>query len=286
MFVRVCILFLGLLGGTAAAVLGGKWISSTVENAAVIEQQRGSSDEAVQRTITRLDDLSRAAYFLLGSAILGIVGAFLGGAGRGKLAALLLLVAVPGPVIFSYFAATPTSCLLLAGLLALFVRNPRQPDEVGLRGCWIAVKNGLNIGGVKVRFENTNPNVSKSGSQLAGQVVLRTKLPHHVTRLHYKLLMKRSKGKGEDRKNKEWVLGETSQPLERELQAGESVALPFRLPYTFDKGLKDRGGMLGGIGKLAAFAMNEKDEVYLIAEVEMPGVLFEPSTKLRVQMID
>jgi hypothetical protein len=137
-----------------------------------------------------------------------------------------------------------------------------------------------------VQFEGVNPNVSKNANALEGKVVLKTKTDRHVTGVHYKLMMKRSKGKGEDKKTKEKVLGETSVPLARDLQAGETLALNFKLPYSFQKDFKDMGGMVGGVSKLAAFAMSEKDEFFLIAEAEVPGALFEPSAKLKVKMVD
>ena len=286
MFLRVFVLFLGVVGGTAAGWMGVKWLASASEHSSTIESKRNDSDETVKQQVERIDNMSKAAYLLLAALPLGIAGGVLAGLGKGKLAALLLILAAPGPVVFSFTSIIATFGLLFGGLLALLIQAPVNPSDKGLKGCWNAVKGWLNIGGVKVQFEGVSPNVPKHGTAIAGKVVLKTRTDRHVTGVHYKLMMKRSKGKGEDKETKEKVLGQTSQALARDLHAGESLTLDFRLPYAFERDFKDMGGVVGGIGKLAAFAMSEKDEFFLIAEAEVPGAIFEPSAKLKVKMVD
>jgi hypothetical protein len=40
--------------------------------------------------------------------------------------------------------------------------------------------------------------------------------------------------------------------------------------------------MLGGVGKLAAFATAEKDEYYVVAEADVKGTALDPSAKVKV----
>lgn len=286
MFLRVFVLFLALVGSVSAGVLGVRWLGGASANAETIEARRSTDDPAVKGALDRIDGLAHAAYFLLAAVPLGIAGGVLAGVGRGKLAAPVLLLAVPAPAIFAMTSLVATICFLVGGCLALMIRAPANKSEEGIKACWTAFKGWLNIGGVKVSFVDVSPTVPKSGNLLVGKVQLKSKTEQHVVGVHYKLFRQRSKGSKEDKETKEQILGETSLPLGKDLQAGESLSLDFRLPYTYARDLKDMGGVLGGVGKLAAFTTGEKDEYFLLAEAEVPGTLFEPSAKLKVQMVD
>lgn len=286
MVARVLVLLLGLLGGISAGVLGGKWLMDSMTQESTLRALHSSSNPEVQRLLSSAEGMTRASYLLLAALPLGLLGAYLGGSGRGVPAALLLLLAAPGPVVFSLNALAPAACLLLAGLLAFFARRPRSPSEQGVKGCWNALKGWLNIGGVKVRFQEVDPRVPRSGAHVYGQVVLTAKSDRHVSALAYRLLMKRTTGRGQDKKTKETILGETVQDVDLDLKAGQKEALDFALPYSYGRGLKDLGGVLGGVGKLAALATGEKDQFWLIAEADVAGSLFEASARLEVKMVD
>jgi hypothetical protein len=247
---------------------------------------RSSGDPQVQREVATMEGLTQASYFLQGAAPLGILGGLLGGAGRGKLAAVLMLLSALGPLVFSLYALAPAACLFLAGVPGFFVRRPRNASEKGIGCCWGAVKGWLNIGGVKVRFQDVDPNLSRSDSSVYGEVVLTARSARHVSALAYRLLMKRTSGRRQDKKTKEYVLGETVQEVDLDLKAGQKETLAFEMAYSFSRKLKDMGGVLGGVGKLAALATGEKDEFLLTAEADVSGSLFEATDQLKVKMVD
>jgi hypothetical protein len=209
------------------------------------------------------------------------------GMGRGKIGGPLMLAAVPGPIIFALGnGGLTTSVLFLGGVLGLFAPRPRDKSEAGLRGCWTAFKTWLNIGGVKMRFLELNAPLRKAGSAIAGKLLLSSKNARHVAEIHYKLLQIRTTGSGKKKKTEEFVLGESVEKVGLDLAAGQSRTLEFRLPYSWQKSMKDMAGVLGGVGKALAFVEQQKDEYLLLAEAAVAGTLREPSASLELRMAD
>jgi hypothetical protein len=149
-------------------------------------------------------------------------------------------------------------------------------------GLWSTIKGWLNIGGVKVKLQGVNPMISRSGSTIPGKVVLTSKGDKHVQRVIYKFLLKRTSGRGEDKKTKEFVLAQSVDDQPFDLKPGETKTMDFQLPYSLEKSLKDMGGVLGTIGKLGAFAAKEKDEYFVTAECSVKGAAFNPGDKVEV----
>ena len=139
------------------------------------------------------------------------------------------------------------------------------------------IKGWFNIGGVKVKIEGLSQVVPKTGNKITAKVTLTTKTDKSVTKLKYKFLMKRTTGSGNEKKTKDVVIAERAVAEPFELKAGESKTFDFDLDYTLEKGLKDQGGVMGGIGKLAAFASGEKDEYFVVAEADVKGAAFSTS---------
>jgi hypothetical protein len=287
MFVRVLVLFLGLLGGITSGLVGYRWLSGKWANAEAVEARRESSDEDVQKAVTQFDRLSRASWFLLAALPLGIAGGVLTGMGRGRIGGPLMLAAVPGPVIFALGnGGLTTSVLFLGGVLGLLAPRPRDRSEAGLRGCWNGIKTWLNIGGVKLRFLELNSPLRKAGSAVAGKLLVSSKSAKHVAEIHYRLVQIRTTGSGKKKKTEEFVLGESVEKVGLDLAAGQSRALEFRLPYSWQKSMKDMGSVLGGVGKALAFVEQQKDEYSLFAEAAVAGSLREPSASLDLKMAD
>jgi hypothetical protein len=153
-------------------------------------------------------------------------------------------------------------------------------------GLWDTVKGWFNIGGVSVKLRDVNPMVPKSGNRIDGKVVLSSKSDKHVLKMHYKFVLERSTGRGNERETKEFVFGEATNDQPFDIKTGETKTLDFTIPYSLSKELKDMGGALGTLGKLGAFAANEKDDYYVIAVCDVKGTPFDPRDKVRVQVVD
>jgi hypothetical protein len=152
-------------------------------------------------------------------------------------------------------------------------------------GFWNAITSWFSSG-VKVKIQDVAPQVSKKGSAIDGKVNLTSKADKHVNKVVYKLLRRRTHGRGQDKKTEDTVLSQATVPGEFDLKAGESKVMDLHLNYALPQELKDMKGVLGSIGKLGAFADAEKDEVYLVAECHVKGTAFSPSDWLKVSLVD
>jgi hypothetical protein len=159
------------------------------------------------------------------------------------------------------------------------------PEEDCTVGFFDKVKGWMNIGGVKVKIEGLNPSVKKSENQLGARVILTTKSDKQVLGMAYKFALRKTKGSGDQKEVKEFTIGSASTSEPFELKAGETKTIEFTIPYSVEKTMADMGGVLGGIGKLAAFASGEKLEYYVSATAKVKGAAFDPSDTVWVTVV-
>jgi hypothetical protein len=162
-------------------------------------------------------------------------------------------------------------------------------------GLWATIKGWLNIGGVKVKLkEYTNP-LSRTNPVVTGAVLLEAKSDKTVTALEVKVIEEwtTTEGSGEDkRKDTETsVLGSFKFPDREpglgyplELKPGEGREQPFTVHVAMTSRLQNRGGVLGGVGKLAAFASGEKVEYFVVAEAKVKGAAFATTDKKKLNI--
>ncbi len=153
-------------------------------------------------------------------------------------------------------------------------------------GLWSTIKGWLNIGGVKVEIEGVNPMVPRGGNEVTGKVRLTSKSEKEVQKITYKLLLRKSTGRGAEHKTRDFILGQSSYNQPFTIKAGETKEFEFDIPYSVDRGLKDMGGVLGAVGKVAAFATAEKLEYMVLVECSVKGTALSPWNKVNVQIVD
>jgi hypothetical protein len=153
-------------------------------------------------------------------------------------------------------------------------------------GLMSTVKGWLNIGGVKLKFKDFKPNVSKSGNEIKGKVLLTSKGDKQVLKLGYKFVLERTSGRGDEKETKEHILAQAVRNEPFEMKTGETKELEFVIPYSYDKSLKDMGGVLGAIGKIGAFASAQKDEYFIIASCSVKGAAFDTKDKVQVTLVE
>ena len=112
-------LILGILGAIAAGFLGMKWLSDANSMKELIGFARNVGVDT-----SELDRLVMAAYMLLGSAVLGIIGGVMAYQGKGKIAGILMLIGAIAPAILAPRALVFT-CILLVGGLVSFMAKPK-----------------------------------------------------------------------------------------------------------------------------------------------------------------
>jgi hypothetical protein len=164
-------------------------------------------------------------------------------------------------------------------------------------GLWGKVKGWLNIGGVKVLLWKYSEPLSRSNPVITGAVLLKTKSPKTVLGVEVKAVEEFSKteGEGDDKRTHTTttVLGSVKFPgpegslaYPLELKPDANQEQPFTLPVAMTDRLQNYGGVLGGIGKLAAFAAKEKVEFFLVAEASVQGAAFKTSDRQKLKIGD
>jgi hypothetical protein len=155
-------------------------------------------------------------------------------------------------------------------------------------GFFSSIKDKLGIGGVKVVLDVPG-NVEKSSKQFDGKVTLTSKSDQFVIDLTVKLIEKYTTGRGEEKKTKEFDLGVVKVPCNFDIKTGETKVIPFTLNFEILKSsndeLKEKGGVMGGIGKLGSFANNEKSEYSVIATADVKSAALDPNDIKDIKLV-
>lgn len=114
---RIAGLALGVIGGLLAGVLGLTWIRDASRMRELVEAARSLGVDTGE-----VDKLVIAAYILLAAMVVGIVAGVLAFKGKGKAAAVLMIVAAIAPALFAPKALVFTFILLLGGMLSFAAR--------------------------------------------------------------------------------------------------------------------------------------------------------------------
>jgi hypothetical protein len=117
---------------------------------------------------------------------------------------------------------------------------------------------------------------------ITARVTLSSQSDNDVTKATYQLLVKTTTGTGNERRTNEHVIAERVVADPFHLGAGETKTLDLDLDYSLGNSLKDMGGVIGGLGKLAAFASSERDQYFVVAMVGVKGAAFMPSDRVQV----
>lgn len=150
------------------------------------------------------------------------------------------------------------------------------------------VKNKLGIGGVKVELQVPGQ-IAKDSGIIEGKIFLTTKSEQEVISFKVKMLEEYTTGRGDEKKTKEFELGVFKAPAGFVIKPGDSKELSFSLPFSLVKSnndeLKEKGGALGTLGKMAAFASNEKSKYFVDATVDVKSAALDPSDKKEIRVI-
>lgn len=155
-------------------------------------------------------------------------------------------------------------------------------------GFFQTIKNKLGIGGVKVNLQVPGQ-VAKSAGVVEGKVVLTSKSDQEVVTITVKMIEEFTTGRGDDKKTKEYTLGETKISQGFAIKSGETKEVTFSLPFSILKSNNDelieKGGALGALGKVSAFASNEKSEYFVIAEADVKSAALDPDDKKAIKLV-
>jgi len=155
-------------------------------------------------------------------------------------------------------------------------------------GFFQTLKNKLGIGGVSVRLEVPGQ-VGKDAGQIQGKMVLTSKSDQDVVSLKIRLVEEYTTGRGDEKTTKEFDLGVVNINQPFAIKSGETKEVAFTLPFTVLKSnndeLKEKGGALGALGKMASFADNEKSKYFVVADADVKSAAIDPSDKKEIRLM-
>lgn len=153
---------------------------------------------------------------------------------------------------------------------------------------WAKVKQFLGFTGVKVELE-CPVNISKSAQRVEGVLIVTAKASQRILGLQVKLEEEWSTGKGDEKTEKTFTLGELNLPEPFTIAAGEVRRVPFTLPFQLLKSeadqLQERGGVLGALGTASKWASNERSTYKVSGEADVEGTPIDPSASREVQLV-
>ncbi len=166
---------------------------------------------------------------------------------------------------------------------------------------WATIKNWLNIGGVKVLLWKYTEPLSRSNPVIKGAALLKSKANKTVLGMEIRVIEEFTKteteGEGEEKKSQQktetTVLASVKFPefdagvgYPLDLKGGENKEQTFELFVDITPRLQNYGGVVGSLGKLAAWVTKEKVEYFLVAEARVKGSAFAASDKKKLKIGD
>jgi hypothetical protein len=153
---------------------------------------------------------------------------------------------------------------------------------------WTKIKQWMGIGGVKLELA-VAPQCPKGAGKFGGAVKLTSKSEQQVTSIEVKLVEEWSTGRGAEKKTKTLELGKTSIDGAFTLKAGEQRQIDFVVPFELVKSsndrLKEKGGVLGAMGKAGAFMDSESSTYKIVADASVKGTAFGPGDSRTIQLV-
>ena len=150
------------------------------------------------------------------------------------------------------------------------------------------IKQFAGIGTLDVRVEGPTQ-LSQTDTAISGVVHLLAKSEQQVLSITVELREEFQTGRSDDKKEQRFVLGSQRFSEQYVLKEGETKAVPFAFSFNFHKSnndkLKEKGGLLGGLGKLGALAANEKSTFKLHAVVDVKGTPLDPVGELDLKLV-
>ena len=150
------------------------------------------------------------------------------------------------------------------------------------------VKNKLGIGGVKVELQVPGQ-ISRNNNVIDGKITLTTKSEQEVVSYTVKFYEEYTVGRGNEKKTKQFELGRIKTPESFVIKPGDVKEFTFSLPFALVKSnsdeLKEKGGALGALGKMASFANNEVSKYFVDADVDVKSAALDPSDKVEIRII-
>ena len=147
------------------------------------------------------------------------------------------------------------------------------------------VKGWFNIGGVAVKVEGVDPQISTGQHDLTGKAILTSKSDKQVLSLSCQVVNDHTYKKDGESKTDRLVVGEQQFREGFEIKTGETREVPFTVTYFLKEKMRNTGGALGTVAKLGAFAMGDSDSYSLIVTCDVKGTALDPSATVALKLV-
>jgi hypothetical protein len=155
-------------------------------------------------------------------------------------------------------------------------------------GFFSKIKQMLGIGTVSVKL-NVPGHATVESGKIAGTLVITGKSAQQIKSIKIKLDEEYTTGRGDDKKTQTFTLGIWNDNNAFDIAEGEVKNVAFEMPFEMQKSsndkLAEKGGVLGGLGKLGNFADNAKSAYKVNAEVDVVGAKLDPSDSCEIKVV-
>lgn len=149
------------------------------------------------------------------------------------------------------------------------------------------IKQFFGMGTVSVKLQAPGTFKTSDG-EIKGNVTILGKSDQIIESVELELKETYTTGRGDDKTEKEFKIGSIKLPG-FEIKSGETKVVEYTLPFTYSKSdnedLAEKGGVLGGIGKMASFATNEKSTFEIVCTVDVKGATFDPNDIVEIKRV-
>lgn len=156
-------------------------------------------------------------------------------------------------------------------------------------GFFDKIKQFFGIGTVSVKLNVVPATFKATETELKGTLVITGKSDQEIESVEVEFKENWSKGKDDDKQEKTFTLGQFKLNQPFSIKKDEVKTIEFSIHYEMIKSdndkLKEKGGVLGGLGKVGSFLDNEKSEYELVATVDVKGATFDPNDILSMKKI-
>ncbi|MFA6529164.1 MAG: sporulation protein, partial [Candidatus Gracilibacteria bacterium] len=149
------------------------------------------------------------------------------------------------------------------------------------------IKLFLGIGTVKISFD-IPASFSDKDKTVKGNVVVLGKSDHKITSITLKMVEEYShKNNNGQVHRKQFTLGEIVLNKPFDVKQGEEKKVSFELPFEILRSkndqLKEKGGVLGALGKIGSVLDNENSTYFIQAVVDVEAAYFDPTARVKIQ---
>lgn len=150
------------------------------------------------------------------------------------------------------------------------------------------LKQMAGIGTLDVKVQMA-PHFQATDTALTGTLHITAKSDQSVVKILLELEEKFESGRDDDKKTKLFTLGSLRLEQPFEMKSGEVKALPFSVPFELKQSsndqLKAKGGLMGTIGKMGAWADDEKRSYEFRAVVDVKGTSLDPRDSVSLKLL-